>query len=347
LPGWITDPFFFGAVCGLSSSVAYTGANICLRAVAHCDPTWVSCVKSAPTILLFTPWFLILAQRKQRILPPMKALWALALAGLVGQLFGNVLFQWSLGVLGIALTVPLVLGTMIAGGAVLGQTVLGERVTVRALLSLVVLVIAIIVLSLGAGNAYQSVTGLAPADAGGWLILAAGVGAAMISGLAYAQLGVVIRYATSSTPLCTTVVVVAISGLLALGLLSLNQVGVAGMLQTTSTDLAMMLLAGVCNAMAFISLAKALQLTPVVYVNAINATQATMGMLAGVFIFHEATSPALLLGVGLTIVGLLLTDRKKPKPNNKPKPPTPIEAEERTSPMLETNNKAPERLPSP
>ena len=57
------------------------------------------------------------------------------------------------------------------------------------------------------------------------------------------------------------------------------------------------------------ALTKSLQLTSVVYVNALNATQATLAALAGVLIFQEARSPWLLAGVALTIAGLMLLAR--------------------------------------
>ena len=79
-----------------------------------------------------------------------------------------------------------------------------------------------------------------------------------------------------------------------------------GMAATTESEWWIMLGAGVCNAIAFVALTKSLQLTSVVYVNALNATQATMAAVAGVLIFQEAVSKALVAGVGLTIVGLLL-----------------------------------------
>ena len=52
-----------------------------------------------------------------------------------------------------------------------------------------------------------------------------------------------------------------------------------------------MLAAGVCNTVAFIALTKSLQLTSIVYVNSLNATQATMAAIAGVFIFGEDSRP--------------------------------------------------------
>jgi len=280
--------------------------------VAHCDPVWVSAVKSFPIVVLVGPWLIVQYSRGERILPSAKVLGALALAALLGQLVGNVLFQWSLGVVGIALAVPLTLGTIILAGALLGRAFLNEPLTARTLISVVTLVAAISVLSLGAGEAHRSVVSdqMSADQSLSWLILAAGVGAATISGAAYSVLGVVIRYGvTGRVSLTTTMVTVGLIGMLSLGTLSPMRIGLEGIRNTEHADLAVMLLGGVLNAFAFLTLTKALQLTTVVYVNALNATQATMAALAGVFFFHEALSRELALGVLLTIVGLAVMKR--------------------------------------
>jgi drug/metabolite transporter (DMT)-like permease len=85
--------------------------------------------------------------------------------------------------------------------------------------------------------------------------------------------------------------------------------GSSEILATKPGDLGMMLAAGVCNTVAFLALTKSLQLTSVVYVNALNATQAALATLAGVLVFREALSPGLTLGVGLTIAGLIVLTR--------------------------------------
>jgi drug/metabolite transporter (DMT)-like permease len=231
-----------------------------------------------------------------------------AIAGLGGQLVGNVTFQWGLGQVGLALTASLNLGGMIVAAAILGRIFLHEPVTPRAAISLGLLVMAIAVLSLGAADAHQSVTAIAPSRA--QIVL--GVGAGCLSGLAYAILNVVIRYGVvRGMPLPTTLFVVSGAGLLSLGTLSWLRLGSAGMTATQPDDLSMMLLAGVCNALAFLALTKSLQLTSVVYVNALNATQASLAALAGVLIFQEALSPWLLAGVALTMAGLLLLTRTR------------------------------------
>jgi drug/metabolite transporter (DMT)-like permease len=131
--------------------------------------------------------------------------------------------------------------------------------------------------------------------------------AATASGLAYSILGVVIRYGVKGrASLSITLFVVSLAGVVGLGGWSHWRIGWQGMWDTSMEDFGMMLLAGVFNALAFVALTKALQLANLVYVNALNATQATMAAVAGVLIFHEAPSAELGLGVLLTILGLVL-----------------------------------------
>lgn len=318
-----------GTACGLFASVIYTAANVCLRAVADCDAVWVSAVKATPTVVLVAPWLVVIWWRGERVLPAPRALAILVLGGLLGQLGGNVLFQWSLGVVGMALAVPLTLGTLILAGALLGRVFLNEPISLRTLASIVLLTAAICLLSLGAGEAHRSVeTPAATRDAAAeywpvaavgsetqptatrdvateyWLV-AAGVLAALASGLAYAVLGVVIRYGvTGRASLSVTLVTIASTGVVSLGLVSWWRVGWQGMSDTAPDDLATMLLAGTCNAIAFVALTRSLQLTSVVYANALTATQAGMAAIAGVLFFHEAWSGELVVGVSLTILGV-------------------------------------------
>src|SRR5262249_3689772 len=100
------DPHTLGTICGLFSAFAYTCANAFLRAAAHCDPVWVSAVKAVPTVLAMTPVMIAMAYRGQRVLPPWRMLVAIAIGGLIGQLGGNISFQWALGQIGVALVVP-------------------------------------------------------------------------------------------------------------------------------------------------------------------------------------------------------------------------------------------------
>lgn len=305
---WLFEPFLFGTICGLASAVIYTAANAFLRSVMHCDPVWVSAIKALPTATLIFPWLVLMTRRGQTIVPSLGMLAATAAAGLGGQVVGNVSFQYALTVLGVALTVPLTLGGMIVAATVLGRIFLHEPVTPRAVVSLTLLLVAICVLSLGARDAGESVDRVAATP---WQITAA-VTAGCVSGLAYAVLNVVIRYTVlRGMPLPTTLFTVSLVGIVALSTISWVRLGTATLLATPPRDLGLMLLAGLCNTVAFMALTKSLQLTSVVYVNALNATQAMLAALAGVVIFGEASSPWLAAGVALTIAGLLIMTRRR------------------------------------
>ena len=98
-------------------------------------------------------------------------------------------------------------------------------------------------------------------------------------------------------------------GVLSLGSLSVGRLGLATLLRPDPGQLAWMLAAGTFNLIAFLAITKGLQLTTVVHANVLNASQVTMLALAGVVIFKEAFNFWVLLGVCLTIVGMLLIPR--------------------------------------
>src|SRR5262245_30879717 len=98
-----------------------------------------------------------LALRGQRVMPPPWMLGAIIAGALVGQLGGNISFQFALGQIGVALAVPLSLGGMILGAATLGRIFLYEPVTPKAAAALALLLAAIAVLFLGAEQAGRTV----------------------------------------------------------------------------------------------------------------------------------------------------------------------------------------------
>lgn len=299
---------------GLLSAVGYTAANIFLRSLTHCDPVWVSCLKSVPTVLMTFPWLAVLAFRGINVVPQARTLLALVVTGTFAQLGGNVLFQTALGVLGIALTVPLTLGAMILTGAIIGRFALQEQITWRSAVSMLVLVIAIIVLSVGAGHTNLHSSNSATLDTADSPLVAKvlGVASAIVSGFSYALLGAVIRKSVSGHVLLpTTLFVIAIAGTISLGGLSLYRIGIRGMWETEAMDWTLMALAGIANALAFMALTKSLQVVGVVYINALNASQVAMAALAGLIIFQEPPTMALVVGVALTGVGLVLMRERR------------------------------------
>jgi drug/metabolite transporter, DME family len=296
LPGW--DPMLLGTVFALAAAIACTAANICLRAVAHCDPYWVSCIKAAPTMLLAGGWLLWRQQRGQSNWPGAVALATWTVVGLVSQLLGNLAFQYALGLIGIAVTVPLTFGTVILSGAVLGRVWLGERIAARAAWAMALLSAAIVVLSFDARAEKPA------SDA--WQ-LALGVATACAAGLGYALLGVELRRRVKApTPLATTLFIISTTGFLSLGMCSLLRAGIDGLWATSTGDFGQMWLAGVFNAVAFLVLSKALEFAPVAQVNAVYSTQTAFSAVAGIFVFGETFTLPLAIGIAITIAGLIV-----------------------------------------
>ena len=299
----LKKPLVFGTLCGLFSAVVYTAANGFLRAAADFDPFWVSAVKALPTALFMAPWLVFDSRRGQPVFPRPKVWLTLASAALLGQAGGNVPFQFALREIGIAISVPLSLGAMILASAVLSRVFLGESITSRTVLAMLMLITAVSILSLGAGQAHEANVSHA-ASWGRLLLVFAGL---CFSGVSYSILNVVIRRNVArEASLPATLFTVSVVGMVSLGAISWQRIGLAEMFAAPSSFWSCTLLAGVCNAIAFVALTKALQLTSVVYTNALNATQVTMAAVAGTLFFREPISSWLLIGIGLTITGLVL-----------------------------------------
>lgn len=229
-------------------------------------------------------------------------LWLL-ITGIFTQIFGNVLFQWSLGIIGLALSVPLLFGSMIIGSAAIGKVFLKEHVSKATLISIVLLMVAVTVLTLGA-QAEVKTLNLSDKKVG--LVTLAVIGN-MISGFAYSTLGAVMRRGMKAgMSIEMTLILLSVIGFISLASWSVWQYGTSYITAVSFADYQKMLFAGVLNALAFYALANALQHLNVVYVHLINASQAAMAAIAGVMIFAEPLTWYLVVGILLTATGLLL-----------------------------------------
>jgi len=298
------DPVVVGTVYCVISALAYTAANSCLKGLADkVNPLWVICVKETVTVAVVGPWLVVLGLRGSTVWPGRRALAALILVGLAVQLIGNLGMLWAFKIVGFSITVPAVMGINLAGSALLGWLVLQEGVTRRGLASITMLIVAVVLLKLGAGQANGWITA-SPLSVG------LALGACCASGLVFAGMAVAIRKSvTGPVPAVVIVFVITAVGTLSLAPLSVWQVGLPAMLATPPKLLALMLLAGVLNLIGFFSITKGLQFATVVHANLLGASQVAMAAVVGMFIFGESPSTALLLGVCLTIAGMVMIER--------------------------------------
>ena len=308
-------PVVVGTACCLFSAVAYTASHICLRQLAALgtDPAWAMCGKDLVAVIVLGPWLLTLRISGRPVLPSPRTLLVLVLVGIAAQFGGNLIVQWSYGVIGLALTVPAVMGGVLVGGALTARGRLGEPITGRSLRAIVVLIAAALLLSLGADNARLVIAAslvLSSPTHG-----AVGVLVAFVAGCVFGATSTMIRETVRGTTRADAVAaVICAVGVVGLGALSVHRLGLTGISRTTPSQIAWMTGAGLANLAAFLGLIVGLRWTTVLRANVLNATQVAMAAVAGVVLFGEPTGTWLAVGVCLTILGVLWTDQTSDVP---------------------------------
>ena len=293
------------------SALGYALGNICMRQLTSlaCDPMWAVFNRELVTTVAIAPWLLYLALRGRPTLPSGNTLWRLVWVGLLIEVVGNVGLQWAFGVVGLAVTIPVVYGVMVATGALLGYLILGEQVTPRSMAAIALLLTALVLLAVGTeagGRSIASIETVAP----GPLMLALGVLAGAAAGGSFALLSITIRHTVTRATRPTAVAfLVPLMGVVSLGPLTFWRLGLEPLWNTSWQQAAFMGAAGVCNLIAFLALVNGLQWITVAHANTVSASQVAIAAVAGVFLFHEPPNPLLVLGVCLTIVGILGFDR--------------------------------------
>lgn len=291
---------------GLFAAVGYTAANIALRQSVAVDPFLVSAVKAAPTVMLLGPVLIWMWLTNRTIATSTKMIPRFAAAALLAQVVGNGAFQIALGVIGLAASVPITLGTLIIGGAILGRMMLGEPVRIRTIIAMMTLILAVVVLSLPGATAKPIASSIS-------LPIWAGALMAVASGAAYSLFGVMLRQTlTGGLSPPATMFVSGVVGAIVLWTITVSRIGASGIESITADQWSVMATAGICNFTAFVSLSIALKALPVVAVNLLNASQVAMAAVAGVLLFAEPVTWPLLIGIALTFAGLgILANRRK------------------------------------
>jgi drug/metabolite transporter (DMT)-like permease len=328
---WPVRASTLGMVYCILSAVFYTLMGICQRELSTtADPVWVNCVQASVSTVVFGLYLSFCSLRGRSAWPTWGVALGLMALGVITQLGGSS-YQWSLGVVGLAIGNPLQMGAMLAAAAVLGWIVLGERVGWRAITAIALITASVLLLSVGAEEASQTISAAKRTETDGavasgavagvpaadeapdkpdvpLLMVLLAVGAACFAGVAFAILTVGMRKtATENTSPEAIVFFINLMGILFLGPWAVARLGLDGMLATSPRDLIVMLAVGLCNLLAFLLIAKALQVTSVVRVNVVNnALTTALTVLAGIVIFAEPANRELIIGIVLTLAGIVL-----------------------------------------
>lgn len=317
---------------GLFAATSYSIANMALRGLSKTDggagwDMWVAGTKALPTFAMAVSLLLAKRFRGESAFPAWALIWPIALAALFNQLGGNLGFQMSLRAIGLAIAVPVCFASIICSGAVVGRIILNDPVSVRTGISMGLMVASIVFLSTAArartetpvtennpSPLKQSLTTLTanpslqkPAPLG----VPAGITLSVISGLCYGVTGVFIRRAVRShLSVDVTLFLFSAAGFLVLCPLSLCILPIQTIRDSTPLEWTTIAIAGVFNALGFFAITHAMRHLTISRANVINASQNAMCAIGAVFVFGESLATAGLIGIGLTIAGLLVLDRK-------------------------------------
>lgn len=297
-------------VLGLAAAGTYSIANLALRSLSRPEggigwDMWVAGMKAFPTFFVAIVLLAIRRYRNQTSFSDWNFIWPIAVAALFNQLGGNLAFQMSLSRIGLAISVPICFASIICSGAIVGRYVLGDQVSIRTGISMGLMVASIVFLSSAAKNRAAVV----PTNFDWGSV--AGITIAVISGLSYGITGVYIRRAVrSQMPVATTLFLFSAAGFLMLCPLSLSFLPLANIVAITPREWTMIATAGVFNALGFYAITHAMRHLTISRANVINASQNALCAVGAVVIFDESLSTYAVLGIGLTIAGLLTLDRK-------------------------------------
>lgn len=324
---------------GLFAASTYSVANLALRGLSKSDggagwDMWVAGTKAFPTFAAAVVLLCIRRSRGQTTFAAWDFVWPIAVAALFNQLGGNFAFQMSLRAIGLAISVPLCFASIICSGAIVGRTVLGDQVSVRTGISIGLMVASIVFLSVAAESRFDTdartgVAEVAPVATGEAVVVTredaldqtgsrpspmgvpTGVALSVLSGLCYGVTGVFIRKAVrSQMPVAATLFLFSAAGFLVLCPLSLCILPLQTIAETTRWEWFTIAVAGTFNAIGFFAITHAMRHLTISRVNVINASQNAMCAVGAVVVFQESLSLMGLLGIGLTIAGLLALDRK-------------------------------------
>ncbi|MCH2202174.1 MAG: DMT family transporter [Fuerstiella sp.] len=307
-----------GVALGCTAAVGYSLANLALRRLSDTAwsggsgwEMWVTAIKTLP--MGIAAWILVLRRRvlRQDAFPPLRMLPALAGTALLMQFGGNLSFQMALGYLGLGVTVPLVFACIICTGAILGRTLLGDPITLKIIQAMGVMLVAIVLLSIGTTFGQSDIAVPSQVSSRSSVRILTGIGAGVLSGCSYGAVGVLIRRFLQSELAVESILIVfsTLGGvLLATGAIELS--GWQVIQQGTVRDWPILMTAGSANAIGFFAVAHALRVMDVNRLNVINASQNAMCAVGAVVLFDEQLGLPAVIGIVLTIVGLLGLGRR-------------------------------------
>ena len=296
--------FARGEWWALLAALSYLGQGLALRAaVEQVDAIFSAMITAVPTALFALIAVMCSRARREHFSVESPSfigwrnLWLLAGVAVLSYGVGNTLWVLAFGYGGVTLTVPATQSTAI-WGALLGLIILKEQLNRSMIWGLGIFTAGLVLLALG-----RSLVD-APGEGWAWAIVFGVTAALCWTVLAAVSRFIMLRGVDRFSVLLFS----AFVGQASLHILLLVR-GYPGVEILRSADFLYLLLAGLCNVSAQVSLTTALSLTEVASVNTITASGSTLAPILGFAIFKDPLNLMMILAAVCVLIGAVAVQR--------------------------------------
>jgi drug/metabolite transporter (DMT)-like permease len=327
-----------GTIFTFLSTLLYATSNVAMRYLTEQDVSndWILFYKETIGFLLLTPWLLLRWGQGRFQFTSKRLALIVVLAAVLCQLVGARLHVLGFAVIGLVITVPLIQSSTLLGVAAIGHFILGDLLSRRRKIALTILIIAIVLISIGKEQAGQP-QGKETINAGYFLLVAAGT---IVAGIAYAIYITMLRQVIrqnwndenstwlsfkfqhwighdlekqpgqrfySPFPVTLAMGLVLGTGMVVFGTFLFCKQGTAGFYNDSETVWRCILISGVANMTGFFFQIQGLRMTSAVQASLIAVSQMLLLSLIGWRYFDETVNILVMIGLGLTIYGVLMS----------------------------------------
>ena len=306
------------------------------------DVDWILFYKEIIGFSIIIPWLLLRWCQGRYRFTSRRLIIYLLLAAILCQLVGSRLQVFGFAIIGLIIVTPLLQSSMLLGIALLGRFFAGARLSRRRKIAIAILIVAVVIVSIGKEmTASGQSHGTEPVSAGLFLLAALGT---ITAGIAFAAYVIVLRYVVrqqwaddnsarlsfkfrhwighdrhdekqpdkqpgeryySPFPVTLVIGLVLAVGIVIFGILLYSKHGVEGFYNVPNVAWYAILVSGVANVAGFFFQIQGLRMTSAVQAAIIAVSQILVLTLIGYLYFHEAINILVIIGLVLTVYGVL------------------------------------------
>ena len=347
-----------GTIFAFLSTLLYGVSNVAVRYLAdtelvgvEIEHTWILLYKEFISLVILLPWLFFRWMQGRFQYCSKRLILYIIIAAVICQFFGSQLQVLGYAVIGLIVAVPLIQASTLLGVAVLGYFVFGDALSRRRKYAITILIIAVTILSIGKELTQGEATAGSTVNPGTFLLVAAG---AVVAGIAYAIYIIMLRYAIrkfwndensarlsfsfqcwighdyvkcpgkrfyAPFPVTLAMAIILAVGVVIFGSLLYGKHGITGFYNVPPVAWYGILISGICNLTGFFFQVQGLRMTSAVQASIISISQMLLLSLVGYLFFHEAVNVIVMIGLGLTIYGIVIS--AKPESSHQAKPVKP------------------------